>query len=89
LLVEIIRVLSRAQRVGLIGQREDHQMTVGFLTRSLWTALGKNAALTSENADLTASAQLWADWYGRAAERARRAEAELKALRGEAKVTKH
>lgn len=88
LLVEIIRVLSRTQRVGLLGEREDHQMTVGFLTRSLWTALGKNAALTSENADLAASAQLWADWYGRAAERARHAEAELKILRG-ASETKH
>ncbi len=89
LLVEIIRVLSRAQRVGLIGEREDHQMTVGFLTRSLWTALGRNAALTTENADLTASAELWADWYGRAAERARHAEAELKVLRGAAEGTKH
>ncbi len=82
LLVEIIRVLSRTQRVGLIGEREDHQMTVRFLTRSLWTALGKNAALTAENADLSAAAELWADWYGRAAQRARDAEAELKVLRG-------
>ncbi len=88
LLVEIIQVLSRTQRVGLVGEREDHQMTVGFLTRSLWTALGKNAALTTENADLTASAQLWADWYERAVERARHAEAELKVLRG-ASETKH
>jgi CheY-like chemotaxis protein len=89
LLVEIIRVLSRAQRAGLIGEREDHQMTVRFLTRSLWTALAKNAALTTEIADLMASAQLWADWYGRTAERARRAEAELKVLRGASDEWKH
>jgi CheY-like chemotaxis protein len=87
LLVEIVRVLSRTHGVGLLGEREDHQMTVGFLTRSLRTALGKNAALTTENADLTASAELWADWYGRAEERARRAEAELKVLRGAAEAT--
>jgi two-component system cell cycle response regulator DivK len=89
LLVEIIRVLSRTQRVGLVGEREDHHITVGFLTRSLWTALSKNARLTTENADLTASAELWADWYGQAAERARQAEAELRALRGAAEKTKH
>ncbi|HEX2339276.1 MAG TPA: response regulator [Vicinamibacterales bacterium] len=89
LLVEIIRVLSRTQRVGLLGEREDHHITVGFLTRSLWTALSKNARLTTENADLTASAELWADWYGQAAERARQAEAELRALRGAAEKTKH
>jgi hypothetical protein len=69
-------------RVGLIGKRADHQTTVGFLTRSLWTALGQNADLTTRNADLTASAQLWADWYERAVERASHAEAELKTLRG-------
>jgi CheY-like chemotaxis protein len=81
LLVEIIWVLGRTQRAGLIDERADHQTTVGFLTRSLWTALSQNADLTTKNADLTASAQLWADWYGRALERASHAEAELKALR--------
>ena len=30
LLVEIIRVLSRTQRVGLVGEREDHHITVGL-----------------------------------------------------------
>jgi DNA-binding response OmpR family regulator len=89
LLVEIVRVLSRTHRIGLLGEREDHQMTVGFLTRSLWTALSKNARLTTENADLMASAELWADWYGQAAERARQAEAELRTLRGAAEKTKH
>ena len=62
LLVEIIRVLSRTQRVGLVGEREDHHITADF-TRSLWTALSKNARLTIENADLAASAELWADWH--------------------------
>ena len=40
LLVEIIRVLSRTQRVGLVGERENHHITVGS-SRSLWTALSK------------------------------------------------
>jgi two-component system cell cycle response regulator DivK len=82
LLVEIIWILARTHRVGLIGERADHHTTVGFLTRSLWTALAQNADMTTKNADLTASAQLWADWYGRALERATHAEAELKTLRG-------
>jgi two-component system, cell cycle response regulator DivK len=83
LLVEIIWVLMRTQDDGPMSQ----PATVRFLTRGLRSALGKNAQLTTENADLRASALLWADWYWRAALRASQAEAELKVLRGHAAST--
>jgi CheY-like chemotaxis protein len=66
LLVEIIWVLVRTRNDGPM----TGSMTVRFLTRSLRNALDKNARLATENADLTASALLWADWYGQAIERA-------------------
>ncbi|HEX2462586.1 MAG TPA: hypothetical protein VHJ58_20765, partial [Vicinamibacterales bacterium] len=66
LLVEIIWVLVRTRNDGPM----TGSMTVRFLTRSLRNALDKNARLATENADLAASALLWADWYGQAIERA-------------------
>jgi two-component system, cell cycle response regulator DivK len=78
LLVEIIWVLVRTQDEGATSE----SVTVRFLSGALRTALKKNAQLRSENADLRASALLWADWYERADERSSHAEAELKVLRG-------
>jgi signal transduction histidine kinase len=65
LVVEIMWVLMQTQNDRAIGE----PVTLRFLTRGWRAALRQNAQLLEENADLRASALLWADWYGRAVDR--------------------
>jgi CheY-like chemotaxis protein len=70
LLVEIVRVLGVWPPGPIPASRGDGTPTVEHLTQMLGRVLGENAQLVQRNADLAASAQLWANWYERVLERA-------------------
>ena len=73
LLVEIVRVLGIWPPGPLSASRARYTQTVEQLTEMLGRVLRENAQLVQRNTDLAASAQLWADWYERAANRANQA----------------
>ena len=77
LLVEIVRVLGVWPPGPLAASRGDCTPTVEHLTQMLGRVLRENAQLVQRNTDLTASAQLWANWYERALARANHAPAAL------------
>jgi CheY-like chemotaxis protein len=70
LLVEIVRVLGVWPPGLPAASLGDRTPTVEHVTNMLGHVLRENAQLVQRNADLAASARLWADWYERALERA-------------------
>ena len=79
LLVEIVRVLGVWPPGLPAAARESGASTVEQLTEMLGTVLRENAQLLQHNADLTASALLWAKWYERALQRANQLSVEARA----------
>jgi CheY-like chemotaxis protein len=66
LLVEIVRVLGVWPPGLPDASQGDRTATVEHVTKMLGHVLRENAQLVQRNADLAASARLWANWYERA-----------------------